>query len=164
MTAPAKSCGDCGLCCKLMGVEEIAKPPLAWCREFKRGCGCRTYETRPKACADFICYWLHLPVLDESWRPDRAGFVMHMSEQGRRLNIEVDPAQSAGWRREPYLSTLRGWAAAGLDRGLELVVWRGRTATKLTQTGEIDLGVRRPQAPRGPRPARRASTGPSARV
>lgn len=27
MTANGKSCGDCGLCCKVMGVGELAKAP-----------------------------------------------------------------------------------------------------------------------------------------
>ena len=87
--ADGKSCGDCGLCCKLMGVESIAKPQFVWCREYKRGLGCRIYADRPHDCGAFVCYWLHMPNLDEAWRPDRAGFLMHIAEGGARLNIEV---------------------------------------------------------------------------
>ncbi|MDB5423269.1 MAG: hypothetical protein JWQ29_685 [Phenylobacterium sp.] len=143
----AKSCGDCGLCCKLMGVAAIDKAPLAWCRQFKRGCGCKIYETRPKACADFICYWLHAPNLGPEWRPDRAGFVLHISEQGRTLNVETDQANPNAWRAEPYRSQLTAWAAQGAGRALDLLVWTGRRCTRLTADGEEDRGLLRPAAP-----------------
>jgi len=70
-----------------MGVQAIEKAPLTWRRQYKRGLGCRIYEDRPKACGDFICYWLHVPNLGDEWRPDRTGFVMHIADGGTRLNI-----------------------------------------------------------------------------
>lgn len=145
MSETGKSCGDCGLCCKLMGVDAIAKAPLTWCRQFKRGCGCLIYETRPQACADFLCYWLHVPNLDETWRPDRAGFVMHLSDGGRKLQIEVDPATPNAWRAEPYRSTFLAWAERGEARALELVVYVGRRGWRITPGGEVDLGLAREQ-------------------
>ena len=69
-----KSCGDCGLCCKLMGVTALAKPQGKWCPHFSRRAGCKIYEDRPHDCREFICYWLHAPNLGDEWRPDRAGF------------------------------------------------------------------------------------------
>lgn len=30
MTAPGRQCGDCTLCCKVMAIEELAKPASAW--------------------------------------------------------------------------------------------------------------------------------------
>ena len=144
MESSGKSCGECGLCCKMMGVAELDKAPAQRCAHFKRGQGCRIYEDRPKACADFICYWLHAPNLGDAWRPDRTGFVMHLSEFGRTLNIEVDPASAQIWRTEPYRSQLTAWARDGAARALELLVWQGRRCTRITGDGEIDLGVRRP--------------------
>jgi hypothetical protein len=140
-----KSCGECGLCCRLMGVEAIDKPPLTACRQFKKGCGCKIYEARPKACREFVCYWLHLDTLGPEWRPDVAGFVLHLSDGGRRLNVETDPTRPQAWRRAPYHATLLGWAAGGEARGLELVVWTARRATRLTRDGETDLGLMRPR-------------------
>ena len=139
-----KSCGDCGLCCKLLGVEAIGKAPGKMCAHFRRGLGCRIYADRPAACGDFICYWLRAPNLDESWRPDRAGFVLHASEHGRILNVELDPARAQAWRAEPYQSRLRAWAAQGAARALELRVWNGRRCLRLTSAGEEDLGLQRP--------------------
>lgn len=146
MSDTTKSCGDCGLCCKLMGVAAIAKAPLTWCKQFKRGCGCLIYETRPQACADFICYWLHVPNLGEDWRPDRAGFVMHLAENGQRLQIEVDPATPNAWKAEPFRSAFTEWARKGESMALDLVVYVGRRGWRITPAGEVDLGLAREQA------------------
>lgn len=51
--AAGKSCGDCGLCCKLIGVESIAKPQFTWCWHFKKTAGCGIYEDRPHDCRAF---------------------------------------------------------------------------------------------------------------
>ena len=40
-----KTCGDCGLCCKLLGIEAIKKAPGQWCGHFRKGVGgCGIYE------------------------------------------------------------------------------------------------------------------------
>ncbi len=44
-----KSCGDCGLCCKLLGIEAIDKQPGRWCSHYKRVAGCGIYSDRPTA-------------------------------------------------------------------------------------------------------------------
>jgi len=51
-------CGDCTLCCKLLGVRELAKPPMQWCQHCSIGVGCRIYERRPNECRNFDCLWL----------------------------------------------------------------------------------------------------------
>lgn len=148
LIADGKTCGDCGLCCKLMGVKSLNKPQSVWCGHFKRGVGCKIYADRPHDCGEFVCYWLHAPNLGDEWRPDRAGFLMHVAEGGRRLAVEVDPAHARSWRAEPYISTLRAWAAQGRERGLTLHVWIGRRAYEITADGEIDRGLQRPATPR----------------
>ncbi len=45
-----KNCGECGLCCKLMGVSGLDKPAGKWCRQFSKTSGCAIYETRPDDC------------------------------------------------------------------------------------------------------------------
>jgi hypothetical protein len=42
-----KSCGDCGLCCTLMGVTALDKPVGRWCRHFSKTSGCALYDDRP---------------------------------------------------------------------------------------------------------------------
>ncbi len=136
-----RSCGDCGLCCKLLGVEALAKPPHSWCAHFVRGQGCAVYADRPRACADFSCYWLGQDALDDSWRPDRCGFVLHLSDQGRRMNVEVETSRPLAWRAEPYHATFRRWAAGGRARDLELTVWIGRRCWRIQPDRDVDLGL-----------------------
>lgn len=141
-----RSCGDCGMCCKLMGVEAIGKAPHAWCGHFRKGAGCAIYADRPKACADFSCYWLDAEGLGDDWRPDRARFVLHREDGGRRLIVEVDPAQPQGWRKAPYHATFRDWARRGAAGGLTLNVLVGPRAFEIRADGDVDLGIVRDMA------------------
>lgn len=136
-----KSCGGCGMCCKLMGVEALAKPPHAWCGHFRKGAGCAIYVDRPTACADFACYWLKSEGLGEEWRPDRARFILHREDQGRRMVVEVDPASPEAWRKAPYHATLRAWAARGAADGLTLNVLVGQRGFEIRPDRDVDLGV-----------------------
>ena len=65
-----------------------------------------------------------------------AGFVLHSEQGGARLIVESDPARPHDWRREPYQSALRRWAAAGQ----EVLVFAGRRGVRL---GPTDGAVRR---------------------
>ncbi len=136
-----RSCGECGMCCKLMGVEALAKPPHAWCGHFRKGAGCAIYADRPKACADYACYWLQAKHLGPEWRPDRARFVLHREDGGQRLVVEVDPARPDAWRKPPFYGTLRAWAEQGAAKGLSLNVIVGERAWELRPEGDVDLGV-----------------------
>ena len=61
-----KSCGDCGLCCKIMGVTALEKPAGRWCRHFGKTTGCAIYEDRPNDCRVFNCLWLLTEALDDA--------------------------------------------------------------------------------------------------
>lgn len=139
--AEARTCGDCGMCCKLMGVAAIDKAPHAWCGHFRKGAGCGIYADRPKACADYACYWLNAPNLDDRWRPDRARFVLHRENNGQTLVVEVDPASPEAWRRAPFHDTFRAWAAKGAPRGLTLNVLVGRRGFEILPDRDIDHGL-----------------------
>lgn len=45
-----KSCGDCGLGCKLMGVTTLDKPVGRWFRHFGKTSGRARYDDRPTDC------------------------------------------------------------------------------------------------------------------
>jgi len=136
-----KSCGDCGLCCKLMGVTGLDKPPGRWCRHFSRSSGCAIYDDRPADCRRFNCTWLLAENLGPEWKPTVAGFLMHSDQDGRRLIVECDPARPHDWRRAPYEPVLRAWAAR-LD--LELLVFAGQRGLRLG--ADQDCPVRRVSA------------------
>ena len=41
-TDAARQCGDCSLCCKVLGIPELNKPKDAWCPQLcAAGTGCR---------------------------------------------------------------------------------------------------------------------------
>jgi hypothetical protein len=105
---PARTCADCSLCCKLLGVPEIGKPAGVWCDlvrigESKTPAGCSTYSVRPKACTDFECLWLQSAAagypMDEDMRPDLCKVVFGGSIDGMTSVVYVDPANPTAWRR-----------------------------------------------------------------
>lgn len=125
MEGAGNHCGECGLCCKLLGAPSLGKPPRKRCVHFRRAGGCAIYADRPGECRGFNCAWLLTPALGPEWRPDRAGFLLH--GEGGRLLVEVDPSTPQAWRKPPFEPALRAWAAAGTEvvvmvagRGLRL--------------------------------------------
>ena len=131
-----RSCGDCGLCCKLMGVTELAKPPGRWCGHFRRERGCDAYATRPASCRAFNCTWLLTEALDETWKPTACGFLMHADEG--RLIVECDPSRPQAWRAAPYRDVLERWAAAGQ----EVLIFAGKRGQRLNADGATTPVVR----------------------
>ena len=79
---PGRQCGDCTVCCTVMAIDkpEIQKEAGVTCRHCVGGC--TIYDTRPPLCRDYYCGWRQLPILDESWRPDRSG-----------VYVEVEPVE-----------------------------------------------------------------------
>src|SRR5258708_36396047 len=82
---PGRSCGTCTLCCKAVGVVEIAKPGGVWCRHCVSGKRCTVYETRYVSCRTFYCEWMVQKALGPEWKPDRAKFVLANTDAGRHL-------------------------------------------------------------------------------
>jgi hypothetical protein len=82
-------CGSCTLCCKLLGVPELKKPPGKWCAHCTIGKGCKIYPERPQPCVDFECGWLisNLPL---EYRPDHSHMVM-TGENDKTFFIHIDP-------------------------------------------------------------------------
>lgn len=139
-----KSCGDCGLCCKLLGVDAIDKKNGQWCGHFRKGgAGCGIYETRPNACRTFVCLWLTSDNLDDAWKPNRSKLILYPDESGRRLNVVVDPADPLAWKREPYYRRIKAMSVRAED-GFELVVGVGDRRFVIFAHDDIDLGVVNP--------------------
>ncbi|HEY3696534.1 YkgJ family cysteine cluster protein [Phenylobacterium sp.] len=143
MAADGKSCGACGMCCKLLGVAELDKPAGRWCRHYRPASGCAVYDARPGPCASFECLWLESTKLDDGWRPDRAKFVLYTERGGKRLNVIVDPASPAAWRREPYYARLKAMSQR-IEEGCELVVAIGDRRIVVFPHEDVDLGVVNP--------------------
>lgn len=139
-----KSCGACGMCCKLLAIRELEKSAGVWCGNFRRGTGCGIYADRPPACRGFMCLWLDSEKLDDAWRPDRAKFLMYTEKDGKRLNVIVDPAQPAAWKREPYYRRIKAMSQRALE-GYELVVCIDQRRIVVFPHEDVDLGVVDPE-------------------
>src|SRR3954469_16911870 len=110
---PGRECGSCTMCCKLIAVADLGKPPGTWCPHCVRGKGCGIYETRPTECRTFYCHWMLEKGLTPERKPERATFALVTSEAGH-LTAFVDPGFPGAWRSTPYFETLKRWAREGV--------------------------------------------------
>lgn len=138
---PGRECGECTLCCKLLGVPSIGKAPGVWCTHCTAKGGCAIYETRPQRCRDFNCAWLRAPALDERWKPSVCKFVVSLEEGGLKLKVAVEPARPDVWRKEPFYSYFKNWVRHNAVHGGELLVMIGKRAIVMLPDGEVDLGL-----------------------
>lgn len=135
--ATGRQCGSCTLCCKVYDVPPVGATAGNWCPNCVAGRGCKIYEVRPQQCRDFLCLWMTQDFLGPEWKPDKARFVLTMDAATRWLFVQADPGAAQAWRKEPYLSQLRRWSAAG---NRPVIVFVRKHATALTSEGEAVLG------------------------
>jgi hypothetical protein len=137
---PAKRvCGDCTLCCKVMAIEELAKPTGGWCPHCQPGRGCRIYAARPGECRSYSCLWLTDERIDPRWKPNKSKLVLTTSEDG--IEIRCDPSFPDAWRKEPFRSDIHQWAVSGEPLDVTVLVITGDKMTLVTPDREFDLGV-----------------------
>ena len=139
MGSAKKACGDCTLCCKVMAIEELAKPAGSWCRHCKPGQGCLVYATRAAECRSFSCLWLIDERFDARWKPNKSKLVLTTSPDG--IEVRCDPGFSDAWRKEPFRSDIQTLAAAGASVDVTVLVIVGEKMTLVTPDREFDLGV-----------------------
>lgn len=87
-----RSCGECTLCCKLMGVPELKKQSAKWCISCDQGKGCSVYDTRPQSCRNFQCFWLMDENFPDDFRPDRIHALAAFNDTDDSCVLHVDPA------------------------------------------------------------------------
>jgi len=138
LTRTARSCGTCSLCCKVLDIDELEKPAGAWCRHAKPGKGCGIHGQHPEGCQAFACMWMRHPEMPEDWRPDRAGFVVR-EMPAKLLLIDVDEGRPVAWKREPYYSQIKRWAAAARGQGAVIVRVGGRGKAVFPEA-DVDIG------------------------
>lgn len=106
----ANACGSCTLCCKLMAVDELAKPRGQWCGDCRVGSGCARYASRPDACRDFACVWLQAEnagrSLGAELRPDRCRVMLTPTNDGQGIVAHVDPGMPHAHERGAIAETL----------------------------------------------------------
>jgi len=142
MTAGGRECGECTLCCKVLALEEPAKPASSWCPHCKPGHGCRIYANRPAECRAFSCLWLVNDLLDQHWKPSKSRLVLTTSEDG--IEVRCDPGFPDAWRKEPFRSEIQQWAVFGEARDLTVIVIIGDRIILIAPDREFDLGIVQP--------------------
>lgn len=95
-------CGECKLCCKLLGVEEIKKPVGKWCTHCNKtgpiGCRIHEFDQFPTVCREFECGYI-LSELNISYRPDKCHVVITgQSDQLGCLVVHVDPIHPEAYK------------------------------------------------------------------
>lgn len=94
-----RECGTCALCCKLLPVKELDKPPSKWCTHARPGAQrpCTIYSERPRTCKVWSCVWL---TNDDSGpalrRPDQSHYVIDPAPDfvGRTLTMRDGSTQT----------------------------------------------------------------------
>lgn len=140
MPQNARECGTCSLCCKLVGIEALSKPPGAWCPNCKPGVGCGIYADRPQECRDFACAWLENQQLGDEWQPIRSKIVLYFIDDGARLIAHVDSGSPNAWRERPYYEQLKAWSRRWFRSGPKVVVRVGERIIAILPDADVDLG------------------------
>lgn len=137
---PGRSCGNCTLCCKVLGIVELAKPLGEWCPNCEVGRGCKIYGERPVECRDFHCGYLAWPMIREHWYPATSKMVL-MTDDGNRLTIHVDPARPGAWRTKPYYDEIKQMARRAAQQMQQVMVCIGKRSVVILPEEDVDLGI-----------------------
>lgn len=138
---PGRECGTCTMCCKVMGIREIAKPPGQWCTHCTPGQGCGIYETRPSACRTFYCGYRVRSYVPEAWKPTASRMIILEESGGVRLAVVVDPGSPNVWKQQPFYAQLKAWARIGAQNQHQVLVRVGKRAIVILPNEDVDLGV-----------------------
>ena len=140
---PGRSCGSCSLCCKVVSITLFDKPAGQWCSYAKPGKGCGIHSTRPFVCRSHFCEWMIAKGLGDEWKPERAKFALIVRNDGNRLTAHVDPGSPNAWKREPYYTNFKRWAAEGaLRRPVKLIdIMIGERLIVVLPDRDVEFGV-----------------------
>ena len=128
------------MCCKVLAVDELAKPMGVLCAHCRPGKGCGIYDARPTACRSFECVWLMDPEMPHRFRPDQTKVVLDQDPAGTRLIARCDAANPQAWRRNPIYAALKRYAADTWGTGKIVLAVAGRRTWLIAPREEVDLG------------------------
>lgn len=135
---PGKSCGSCTMCCKVLLIAALDKPPGTWCPHATPGKGCGIYEERPHECRKFHCGYLSSE-LSEDWFPVKSKIVL-MADPSGGVTAVVDASRPDAWKEAPFYPQLKGWARELLPQRKYVVVRIGKRAICVLPDQDFDLG------------------------
>ena len=131
------------MCCKVYTIRELNKPAGRLCVHAEGGRGCKIYNDRPDTCRGFYCMWRVDPTLGPEWKPETARFVVSLDLLGfNALRISPDAHRPDAWRKEPYYSTITGWARKFCPENQKvLVVDTSGSMTVVLPDREVPIGA-----------------------
>lgn len=83
-----RTCGDCTVCCTVMGVHELGKP-YAFPSQHLCESGCSIYKVRPDSCVGFECLWRKGVIDGEGMRPDKWGVMFAVGAMNDGVELGV---------------------------------------------------------------------------
>jgi len=128
------------MCCKLLGIVELDKPHQTACPNCDAGKGCRIYADRPQSCRNFVCAYLLTPLVPEHWKPATSKMVLEIDVQTQRISVHVDAGRKDAWKREPYYSDIKRWAANNDIQAGWIVVYQGLDAIVVSANRDQNIG------------------------
>lgn len=128
---PPRKCGSCSLCCKVLHVVELHKPPGKWCLHCAPGKGgCLIYADRPPSCEAFDCGWLRGAGPEEE-RPDKIGLVI-LGNRPEGLFCAVALGPTLDGPVPAWFGTATGAGLRSLvRRGMPVFITAGATVYRL---------------------------------
>jgi uncharacterized cysteine cluster protein YcgN (CxxCxxCC family) len=78
-----RECGECRACCVYPAIDsdEFVKLSNVNCENLLANGKCNIYANRPSTCSEFFCAWRKMSELDDSWRPDKLGILVEISNE-----------------------------------------------------------------------------------
>lgn len=135
-----RTCGNCSLCCKVMGIHALNKPTNKWCEFCEVGRGCKIYSTRPDECRTFDCLWLRDATFPDELRPQKSKIVFTSEHGGGRLSAYVDASFPSAWQERKLYALLKRWAAIQAEKNFQVLVFIGKRAIAILPDRDVDLG------------------------
>lgn len=129
---PGKSCGPCMMCCQVLDIPELNKPPGPDCPNCLKGGGCGIYMTRPKVCRDFECEWLRERALGPRLRPDLTGTILMEDADSDEYRAVCHPDRPMDWLKNPLVFK---HLVAKAKEGRLVVAKSGEKGWRIYETG-----------------------------
>jgi hypothetical protein len=79
-------CDGCTVCCDLLPVKWLDKPPNTACKYCDNGCTIQ--DTKPSECKDYNCMYAQVDGVPVELRPDKSGMVFEKHSDNEILAIQ----------------------------------------------------------------------------
>jgi hypothetical protein len=133
------------MCCKVLNIKELKKPPGLWCSHALPGKGCGIYADRPSVCQAFYCGWMIDAKFGPEWKPQKAKFLVWIQPDAAMLHVAVDPDYPNAWTKPPFYAQIKRWAAESAASKRFVFVRIGPRLISVLPDREVDLGVVDPE-------------------